>query len=642
MPTLHPELGACSDKKGKNILDSTPENTMENPMNNNIIILLVDDNPTNLQVLYQTLQGMQYKILIAKNGRDALKIAEKSQPAIILLDIMMPGIDGFEVLKRLKANDKTRASAVIFLSALDETKNKVKGLEMGAVDYIAKPFHSSEVIARVKTHLRIRELEQVLAEKNRQLQQSNTLILQSMREGLIELDAKGNILDMNPAALQMLGWHKDEIINANFHSHIQHSDSQGNKLPPESSPVLRALRESNYYQSDGEYFWHKNNQCFAVEYSLTPLAQGAFLLFKDISARKQAEQELKQALEEVSALKERLQQENIYLQNELKSERDFDDIIGDSKALNKVLDQVRQVAETDSTVLIYGESGTGKEAIAHAIHQLSPRKDKALIKVNCGAISQSLVESELFGHVKGAFTSAISDHRGYFELADGGSIFLDEIGELSLDIQVKLLRVLQEQEIQPVGSSKVITVDVRIIAATNKDLSELVQQKLFRMDLFYRLNVFPITIPPLRQRMEDLPLLIDHFIKVFSAKLNKRLSGISDKSLKLLQSYAWPGNIRELQNVIERSAILSRSGKLEVDASLLSSEYAPDFSDSHGAAARQENYQPMTLAENERQFIIRTLQQVDWVVGGKKGAAEILGLPVSTLRSKMKKLGISQ
>ncbi len=602
------------------------------------IILLVDDNPTNLQVLYQTLQGMDFKILIAKNGKDALQIARKSQPALILLDIMMPGMDGFEVLRRLKQDGQTSKSAVIFLSALDETENKVKGLGMGAVDYIAKPFQSAEVIARVKTHLRIRELERHLEQKNQQLKQSREHILQVMHEGLIELELDGKIRYVNPAALSITGWDNEDLLGLDFHQYLQHSDQQGNKIPPAQSAIYRHLQERTACQSDNECFWHKRQYCFPVEYSLTPLQDSSFLIFKDISKRKQAEEQLKQALAQVSELKEKLQIENQYLQRELQSERNFSGIIGQSKALKKVLEQVEQVAKTDTTVLIQGESGTGKEAIARAIHDLSHRRDKPLVKVNCGAISQSLVESELFGHVKGAFTSAVHDRQGYFETADGGSIFLDEIGELSLDIQVKLLRVLQEQEIQAVGSTEVKKVDVRIIAATNRDLNEMVNQQTFRMDLFYRLNVFPLTIPPLRERKEDLPLLIAHFLEVFSSRLNKNLKSLSAESMDLLYDYSWPGNIRELQNVIERAAILASSEIVEIDEALLPGRLMQTEPAAEALPATAD--EQMTLAENERYFITRTLEKVNWVVGGKKGAAELLGLPVSTLRSKMKKLGI--
>jgi len=623
------------------------------PTKSEDIILLVDDNPTNLQVLYQTLQGMNFKILIAKNGQDALEIAEKSLPALVLLDIMMPGIDGFEVLKRLKANNKTTHSAVIFLSALDEIEHKIKGLNLGAVDYISKPFQSSEVIARVETHLKIYHLERYLEEKNRQLKLDNAHILQSMREGLLELDINGKICYANQATLNISGWEIDDLLGQDFHSCFQYSDSNGQRQASANSLIYQSLREREIAQSDEECFWSKQGKTFPVEFTITPLTKelnelnenkldSSFILFKDISIRKENEIKLKNALNTVKKLKEKLQAENVYLQQEIKQEQNFSGIIGESAALSKVLGALEQVATTDSTVLISGESGTGKEAIARSIHELSLRKDRPLIKVNCGAIAESLVESELFGHVKGAFTSAISDRTGHFELADGGTIFLDEIGELSLDVQVKLLRVIQEQEIQPVGSQESKKVDVRFIAATNRDLNDMVNEKTFRMDLYYRLNVFPLIIPPLRDRRSDIPLLINHFLQIIAKKLNKKLLSVSKESMDLMMDYQWPGNIRELQNVIERSAILSHDGVVEVDDAILPINSASVSEISQSYDSSQGSIQYKTLAENECHFILQTLDQFDWVIGGKKGAAEVLGVPVSTLRSRMKKLGIKK
>ncbi|MFK5984040.1 MAG: sigma 54-interacting transcriptional regulator [Pseudomonadota bacterium] len=640
-------------------LTSAPSNTGSSAD----IILLVDDNPTNLQVLYQTLQGLNFKILIAKNGEDALELANKSQPALILLDIMMPGMDGFEVLNKLKSNENTAQSVVIFLSALDEIKHKVRGLKLGAVDYIAKPFQSSEVIARVKTHLKIYHLERYLEEKNQQLELDNANILHSMSEGLIELALDGKIRYANQATLKMLGWNKNEILGQDFHSLIQHSNAHGERLIRNKSIIYKGLRERESIQSDELYFYNKQGNCFPVEFTMTPLFKNkesinktanktqikklgtSFILFKNISLRKKNDKELQQALQTVEDLKEKLQAENIYLQQEIKNQQNFTGIVGESKALTKVLSELEQVAKTDTTVLINGESGTGKEAIARAIHERSLRKDRPLIKVNCGAIAESIVESELFGHVKGAFTSAINDRMGHFQLADGGTIFLDEIGELSLEVQVKLLRVIQEQEIQPVGSQEIIHVDVRFIAATNRDLKAMVDDKTFRMDLFYRLNVFPLLIPPLRDRRSDIPLLIKHFLQLIAKKLNKQLDSVSKESLDLMMDYYWPGNIRELQNIIERSAILSQSNIVEVDDALLpmnkeNTMLSQDVQNS-GNSILYDSLTGLTLAENERLFIIHTLKQVDGVIGGKKGAAEILGVPVSTLRSRMKKLGLN-
>lgn len=609
-------------------------------------LLLVDDNPTNLQVLYQTLEGRGYKLLLAKNGDDALNIARKVHPALVLLDIMMPGIDGYEVCRRIKEESELADSVVIFLSALDDVEDKVKGFAVGAVDYVSKPFQAEEVIARVETHIKIRRLEQTLAQKNRQLEEDNAIILESMGEGLLGVDKQGVITFVNPAGETITGWSEAQMTGTNFHELLMHTDQHGQRYPLEHNKVLLTLADHQVRQSDSDIFWTRDGQSIPVEFTVTAIEgktdiSSACVVFKDISQRKLHEQALNEALSTVKELKEKLQAENIYLQEEIRSEQDYGEIIGQSAALKKTMEEARQVAMTETTVLINGESGTGKESMARAIHQFSPRKNRPLIKVNCGAIAESLVESELFGHVKGAFTSAINDRSGHFELADKGTIFLDEIGELSLEVQVKLLRVLQEQEIQRVGSGEVIKVDVRIIAATNRDLKQMVDEGKFRMDLYYRLNVFPLTVPPLRERKSDIPLLLEKFLQRLSKQLGKSLKGISQVSMELLMDYHWPGNIRELQNVIERSAILARSEIIDVDDAMVPitcNKVVMDNSDA-GEASRPRF---KTLAENEKDYITSVLDKLNWVIGGKKGAAEVLDIPSSTLRSRMKKLGIER
>ena len=337
------------------------------------------------------------------------------------------------------------------------------------------------------------------------------------------------------------------------------------------------------------------------------------------------------ALREVEQLKDRLQTENVYLQEEIKLEHNFDEIISTSKSFKKVLRNVEQVAVTDATVLILGETGTGKELIARALHTTSLRKERPLVKVNCAALPENLIESELFGHEKGAFTGAFSRKQGRFELADRGTIFLDEIGDLPLDLQAKLLRVLQEGEFERVGGTQTIKIDVRVIAATNRNLEESTRSGAFREDLFYRLNVFPITLPPLRERPEDIPLLVNHFIKKYEGKLGKKISQVPQKVMKTLQAYHFPGNVREVENIIERAIILARDETLQLDESfeLLESPAAP-----------AENVG--TLAEIERSHIVSVLQETNWRIEGTKGAALRLGINPNTLRSRMQKLGIKR
>src|SRR5262245_44180811 len=344
------------------------------------------------------------------------------------------------------------------------------------------------------------------------------------------------------------------------------------------------------------------------------------------------------AYEEIAALKARLEHENVYLQEEIRREHNFVEMVGNSPALLAALRRVEQVAPTDSTALISGETGTGKELIARAIHSRSARKARALVKVNCAAISAGLVESELFGHVKGAFTGAIERRVGRFELADRGTIFLDEVGELPLDTQVKLLRVLQEQEFEPVGSSRTVRVDVRVIAASNRNLREAVEAGRLRADLFYRLNVVPIAVPSLRERRADIPALVMFFLAQFSQKFGKRIENVSAAAMGRLTAYAWPGNGRELQNAIERAAVLRQAGTLELDEDLLppSASSAPPA----GEPPRPSRPPLQSLQAVERAHVLAVLQQVDWLIEGPRGAARILGLHPNTLRSRMGKLDI--
>jgi formate hydrogenlyase transcriptional activator len=350
---------------------------------------------------------------------------------------------------------------------------------------------------------------------------------------------------------------------------------------------------------------------------------------------------------EIASLKARLEKENVYLREELHAEHNFEEIVGNSPALLKALHAVEQVAPTDSTVLIYGETGTGKELVARAIHSRSSRNGRALVSVNCSAISAGLVESELFGHMKGAFTGALERRIGRFELANGGTIFLDEIGELCLETQVKLLRVLQEHEFEPVGSSHSLRVDVRVIAATNRNLREAVEAGRFRSDLFYRLNVFPIELPPLRERRSDIPQLVAFCLSQFSKRMGKKIDGVSRESMDNLVNYPWPGNIRELQNVIERAMIVSADPTLRLDRDLVPDTAAAKDLEVHAAEAqddRQADIEPpkplLTLEEVERNHILAALHHARGVVDGPKGAARILNLHPNTLRHRIDKLGI--
>lgn len=407
-------------------------------------LLLVDDNPTNLNVLCELLETRGYNISIALSGRQALEIAAASPPDLVLLDVMMPEIDGYEVCRRLKANAATREIPVVFITAKDLEEGVVQGFEAGGVDYITKPFYEREVIARVETHLRVNQL-------SRQLAQQNALLQDKIEE-------------------------------------LEQSTAQRQALKGQLS--LISEREAAHWGLEG--------------------------------------------------------------------------FVGQSPTIRRIFDEIRLMQENAATtVLINGESGTGKELIARAVHFGSARRDGPFVPVNCAAFPGELVESLLFGHLKGAFTGAHEDRMGYYEMADGGTLFLDEIGEMPLELQAKLLRVLEDGKVQRVGAQGGRQVDVRVVAATNVDLQRQIQKGIFRQDLYYRLARFTVTAPPLRERQDDIPLLAQHFLQIFSREMGRESPGLSEQAQATLCTHAFPGNVRELKNIIERGLIESRGGQVE-------------------------------------------------------------------------------
>ena len=485
---------------------------------NQFTLLLVDDIPKNIQILGSTLKRHGYKVEFATNGKNAIDWLSKKEFDLILLDIMMPEMDGLEACTIIRKQKKYNDMPIIFLTSKVEKEDVLKGFRIGAQDYITKPFDEDELIARIKTHLTLRKMNK----------------------------------------------HLDELVKQR----------------------TEELDQTN--------------------------------------------KKLEKFLFEIEQMKDRLQEENYYMQEEIKLSHNFESIIGNSSNLKEALGAIENVAKTNSTVLILGETGTGKELAARAIHDLSSRLEKPLIKLNCATLPENLIESELFGHEKGAFTDAHIARKGKFELAHDGTIFLDEIGEIPLDLQAKLLRVLQEGEFEKLGSEKTIKVDVRIILATNRNLKKMVDNGSFRSDLYYRLNIYPITMPPLRERKDDITILVNHFIIKHNKKIGKEVSEISKKSLEALQKYNWPGNIRELENLIERSIIMSKGRSLIIDNLLLP------------ANEISLNDEIDTLDNMTKKYILRVLESTNWTISGEKGAAEIIGLHPNTLRSKMEKLGITK
>ena len=479
--------------------------------------------------------------------------------------------------------------------------------------------------------------------KLQDLQAHHESILQSAGEGIYGLDVNGHTTFVNAAAAKMVGWNLEELVGKSQHDIIHHTKGDGSPFDKKQCSIYAAFKDGKVHHIEDELFWRKDGTSFPVEYISTPIwnenneLTGAVVSFKDITRRKEAEEalnkshiELKEALSEVSKLKLKLEQENKYLQQEIKLTHNFEEIISQSKLFKKVLTKVEQVAKTDATVLILGESGTGKELITRAVHNVSKRKGRPMVKVNCAALPATLIESELFGHEKGAFTGALAKKIGRFELADGGSIFLDEVGEIPIELQSKLLRVLQEGEFERLGNSNTTKVNVRVIAATNVDLNKAVANGTFREDLYYRLNVFPIQIPSLRERKEDIPLLTRHFLMKYNAKFGKKVELITERVIGALMDYSWPGNVRELENVVERAVIISTKDKLEIGDSIpQSSTGTPDK-------------EIITLADNERAHILSVLKRTHWRISGDKGAAKILDLNRTTLEARMKKLGIER
>ncbi len=470
------------------------------------------------------------------------------------------------------------------------------------------------------------------------------LLLSSVGDGIYSINKQGLCTFINPVGAKMLGLKPEDVLGKNIHKVHHHTHENGTHYPVEDCPIYAAVHDGIVHEGIQEVFWRRDGSYFPVEFTSTPIIRdseiiGAVVVFRDISDRLNTEKQLTHALEELQDLKSRLEQQNEYLQEEILQENQYHEIVGNSPAILQIIEKIKVVAPTDANVMIYGESGTGKELIARAIHQSSHRKQHPLIRVNCAAIPSELFESEFFGHVKGAFTGAVRDRAGRFELADQGTLFLDEIGEIPLELQSKLLRVLQEGTFERIGEEKTRHVDVRIIAATNRKLKEEVKLKNFREDLYFRLNVFPIHSPALRERKQDIPLLVSHFTKLISENRKVPYLPFSQKHILELQHYDWPGNIRELQNVLERALITAKHGAVSFQY-LLEQESSQVLLQHNQTVAIEQVLTIQQLKKLEMTNLQLAIKQCEGKIFGDEGAAKRLGINPTTLISKLKKLGI--
>ncbi|WP_433993730.1 sigma 54-interacting transcriptional regulator [Rhodopseudomonas palustris] len=525
---------------------------------------------------------------------------------------------------------QSRGRTLLLLTMSDLEQRRRRHIDAAADDYMRDGLPAWQRVERVFEDI----------------ERENQLILRAAGEGIYGVNAEGRATFVNPAAERMLGWSAEELVGRSIHAVMHHTHHDGRPYADHDCPIYAAFRDGAVHTVDGEVFWRKDGKPVWVEYTSTPIRDrsgvivGAVVVFRDVSQRREADEKLHAALAEVDRLRERLQLENDYLQEEIRIETNPRGIIGQSEAIQTTLRQVKLVAPTTAAVLITGESGTGKELIARAIHDASTRSGRPLIRVNCAAIPRELFESEFFGHTRGAFTGAVRDRIGRFELADGGTLFLDEIGEIPLELQGKLLRVLQEGNFERVGDERTRNVDVRLIAATNRDLKQEVQRGRFREDLYFRLNVFPIESVPLRDRREDIPLLAQHFLASERRELKSGLR-LSQGDVRRLMRYEWPGNVRELQNVIERATILAQNGRLRIDLPEPSGHHPAPNAGRQKSETRPAVMTAAELRDLERANIVAALRACNGKVFGDDGAAAMLDLKPTTLASRIKALGIS-
>ena len=585
-----------------------PHATHAVSMNN---ILVVDDTRDNLRLLSELLTRHGYDVRPVSNGRRAISSAQSKVPDLILLDIMMPDMDGYDVCEQLKADERTRDVPIIFISALQEAFNKVKAFELGGVDYVTKPFQEAEVLARVKTHLTLRHQQQEIEAQNERFQK----LADGAFEGILMHD-QGEILDVNQQLLTMLGYEYDELIGTNAFD----------LLEPSSRDIAASRLETEDEQPYEVQALKQDGTVFPVE------IQARSITWQERAARVVAIRDI--------SWQHVLGQEQRTLRITLDGREHFGALVGKSQPMIHAYESILRASAADVPVVIYGETGTGKELAARTIFDMSFHHTACFVPVNCASIPDNLFESEFFGHRKGAFTGADRDHAGYFEQAKGGTVFLDEVGELSLPMQAKLLRVLEDHTYTPVGANAHRTADVRIIAATNRELRALVRQGIVRSDFFHRLHVLAIDLPPLRDRKDDLPLLIAHFLKRQAEAGNpSHITMLPADMMDRFSCYDWPGNVRELFNELHRYLAVGTvelSGELPCDASDESTGSASNASAANSEAPPIPDDLPLSTALEhfEQYYITRTFRRQNKHRGN---TAEALEVNRKTLYKKLKR-----
>ena len=616
----------------------------EKMVKSEIKVLLVEDSPSDAKLIKHELgedQDYSFEVIWVSRVDKAIAELKRQQFDVALLDLTLPDSDGLATFTRIHATCPQQLP-IIILTGTGNEQIGINAIGLGAQDYLVKGMTDSKYITRAIRYSIERKLATEALRKSEEYFKS---ITQNSSDVIIIVNKLGTITYVSPSVERFSGYKTTDLIGKDAFDFIAAADIDKAIHDFGEAILTKGIDIPNSFRMR-----HKNGSEIVVEglgknLLDDPVVKGFVMNVRDVTERKKMEEalqkshdelelrveertvELKKALSEIEAMKDLLEAENIYFRQENKMKHRFENIIGQSDGLKYVLYRAQQVASMNTTILILGETGTGKELIAAAIHNMSTRKERPLITVNCAALPGNLIESELFGREKGAFTGADIRRMGRFEVANGSTLCLDEIGELPLELQGKLLRVIQHNEFERLGSSQTIKVDVRIVATTNRNLEEEVRNGRFRQDLYYRLNVFPITVPPLRQRKDDIMPLVKAFTERYSRKMGKQITSIQNETMKVLQDYSWPGNIRELESVIERAVILCPGPVLELVDKL-------------GTSSCEFSSTVKTLEETERNQILKILSETKWRIEGKDGAAALLGIHPSTLRAKMHKFEI--